>query len=324
MIVWGGFGGTNGMDLNRNDGARFDPRGNVWRPMSTLGAPEARFQHSAIWTGREMLVFGGYTDSHELYRGAYADACVGSGGAYNPAADAWRPISPRGAPSPRFHQAALWTGNWMIIWGGCDAREALNDGAIYDPASDTWTPINTYGAPTPRVEALTVWTGREMIVWGGTSRDGRVVYNDGARYNPMSGQWAAISTNGAPIGRTAANAVWTGSRMMFWGGINDQLAGTGYLPQTVGILPPSAQGTNEPQMARLVGQTDGYNRSRYLDSGAVYDPATDSWTALAGGDVPSARLTTSVWTGNGLLIFGGYNGTHLNDAYCFYALKSLH
>jgi hypothetical protein len=34
---------------------------------------------------------------------------------------------------------------------------------------------------------------------------------------------------------------------------------------------------------------------------------------------PSPRLTSGVWTGGGLLTFGGWNGTHLKDTY-FYSL----
>jgi N-acetylneuraminic acid mutarotase len=55
--------------------------------------------------------------------------------------------------------------------------------------------------------------------------------------------------------------------------------------------------------------------SRFLSSGAAYDPGTDSWTPLPETHCPSARLTSAVWTGNGLLTFGGYNGAHLNDAF---------
>ena len=234
MIVWGGFGGVNGVNTNRFDGACYDPRTDAWRPTSTTDAPQARFQHTAVWTGREMLVWGGYTDAQSLYHGAYNNAYLNSGGAYDPARDTWRDISTAGAPAARFNHVALWTGDRMIIWGGNDATKAFNDGGLYDPATGNWQPINQAGAPSPRKQPLAVWTGKEMIVWGGASRDDRACYQDGARYNPATDRWTPISTNGAPIGRVFANAVWTGSKMVFWGGVNDVQSGT-VGPQPWGI-----------------------------------------------------------------------------------------
>jgi N-acetylneuraminic acid mutarotase len=74
--------------------------------------------------------------------------------------------------------------------------------------------------------------------------------------------------------------------MLLWGGVND------------------AQG----------------NGGRFVGTGARYNPSTDSWKDMTEDGAPSPRLTSSVWTGEGLLIFGGYNGTHLNDAW-FYSPK---
>ena len=55
-----------------------------------------------------------------------------------------------------------------------------------------------------------------------------------------------------------------------------------------------------------------------LGTGARYNPATDAWTPIPTSGAPSPRLVTSVWAGDGLFIFGGYNGEHLNDTYCFW------
>jgi N-acetylneuraminic acid mutarotase len=137
MIVWGGFGGVWGNDTNHNDGARYFPAGNTWEPVSTRNAPVARFDHTAVWTGKEMLVWGGYTDSHARYAGGHADAHLMGGGRYDPVTDSWRPITTRGAPSRRCWHVAVWTGEEMIIWGGGDAGEALNDGGRYNPTTDT-------------------------------------------------------------------------------------------------------------------------------------------------------------------------------------------
>ena len=57
-----------------------------------------------------------------------------------------------------------------------------------------------------------------MIVWGGQNYGG--VLNTGGRYNPGTDSWTATSTTGAPAARWYHTAVWTGSQMILWGGIN--------------------------------------------------------------------------------------------------------
>ena len=44
----------------------------------------------------------------------------------------------------------------------------------------------------------------------------------------------------------------------------------------------------------------------YLDTGARYNPATDSWTATGTSGAPAARSApTSVWTGSEMIVWGG-------------------
>ena len=58
MIVWGGVG-----DIFSNDGGRYNPTGNSWTAVTTSGAPAGRHLHTAVWTGSEMLVWGGFNGS---------------------------------------------------------------------------------------------------------------------------------------------------------------------------------------------------------------------------------------------------------------------
>ncbi len=297
MIVWGGFGGKFGNDTNRNDGARYNPEKNSWTLVSTENAPKARFDHKAVWTGKEMIVWGGYTDSHARYGGSFAPAHLKSGGRYNPAKNSWTDVTTKGAPSARVGDAAAWTGKEMIIWGGADTKEVLGDGMRYNPAKDAWKPVSAKGAPCARMNPMSVWTGKEMIVWGGNSRDvgsACVYYQDGARYNPDTDTWTPMSRVGAPKERTMAVAVWTGKEMILWGGVNDA----------------DARGVSDS--------------SRFLGTGALYDPASDKWTPITKIGAPSARVSTAVAANDGMLLFGGYNGLHLNDTYFFSPNQTLY
>jgi ankyrin repeat protein/N-acetylneuraminic acid mutarotase len=297
MIIWGGFGGLWGNNTNRNDGARYYPASDTWKPVTTKNAPAARFDFTAVWSGREMLVWGGFTDAHSRYQGAHADAHLNSGGRYAPSVDSWRAITTQGAPSKRCWHTAVWTGKELIVWGGGNATKALGDGGRYNPARDSWRPVSTEGAPSPRLGHVAVWTGKEMIVWGGTTRerDAQSVYfENGARYDPETDTWGPISTIGAPKGRVNTFGLWTGTEMVVWGGVNDA----------------QAEGVNDS--------------SRYVATGARYNPATDTWTEMTVTGAPPARLTCGVWTGEGLLTFGGYNNTHLNDTWFYSPARTLY
>jgi hypothetical protein len=117
--------------------------------------PAARYQHTAVWTGDEMIVWGGND-------GAYLD----SGGRYDPGGDAWTPVSLTGAPSQRSQHSAVWTGDAMVVWGGYGGIPVASGGS-YDPTGDTWIPTAVVDAPSARSQHTAVWTGSFMVVWGG-------------------------------------------------------------------------------------------------------------------------------------------------------------
>lgn len=56
MIVWGGNSGEGGL---ANEGGRYNPVLNSWILMTTKGGPEARTGQSVVWTGSQMLLWGG-------------------------------------------------------------------------------------------------------------------------------------------------------------------------------------------------------------------------------------------------------------------------
>ena len=54
MIVWGGY--NNG---ELNTGGRYNPDTDSWTATSTINAPTARLNHTAVWSGSEMIVWSG-------------------------------------------------------------------------------------------------------------------------------------------------------------------------------------------------------------------------------------------------------------------------
>ena len=133
--------------------------------------------HTAVWTGHEMIVWGGF-DAQTIYN---------SGGRYTPDDDGWQPLSLNGAPDGRFWHSAVWTGSEMVVWGG-NANNALNigfslnSGGRYQPSVDRWVATDVLKAPEGRSWHSAVWSGSAMLVWGGASSG---YLNDGASYCPL-------------------------------------------------------------------------------------------------------------------------------------------
>jgi hypothetical protein len=273
--------------------------------------PASRYDHTAIWTGTEMIVWGGESGSGSLRSGvrynpttdtwtttSTTDAPTarsghtavwtgtemivwgggyGTGGRYNPSTDSWIATNVIGAPASRYRHTAIWTGTEMIIWGGEGAVSSMNTGGRYNPTADTWFVTNTAGAPESRAFHTAVWTGTEMIVWGGrvkTNSNYANTLNTGGRYNATTDTWKAINITGAPMERTYHTAIWTGTEMIVWGGA-------------------------------------GWAGS----AGGRYNPMTDSWKETNITGAPKERgQHTAIWTGTEMIVWGGVN---LSDGSCY-------
>ena len=100
---------------------------------------------------------------------------------YYPFTDTWMATATDGEPSARSGHTAVWTGRWMIIWGGSRNEIGMDTGGRYDLARDMWVATSTTDAPSPRYRHTSLWTGNEMIVWGGGPGRG-TGSNTGGRY----------------------------------------------------------------------------------------------------------------------------------------------
>jgi N-acetylneuraminic acid mutarotase len=286
----------------------------IWTLTSMTNTPAARQQHTAVWTGSEMIVWGGYAGGVNG---------LNTGGRYNPTTDSWMATSTI-APAGRWGHTAVWTGSEMIVWGGGAGGNDFNTGGRYNPSTDTWTAIGTTNAPVARFGHTAVWTGTEMIVWGGTDNNGNAL-NTGARYNPSTDSWTPTSTTGAPSARSTHTAVWTGSEMIVWSGYGGGELNTGgrYNPSTDSWTPTNTTGAPSVRDGNtavwtgsemIVWGGDHYDgTNHYLNTGGRYIPGTDSWTATSTSNVPPGRYHhTAVWTGSEMIVWGGTNGSFLN------------
>jgi len=173
-----------------------------------------------VWTGTEMLVWGGSANGEYLADGA----------AYDPASDRWRRLS--AAPLAGRLVRGSWSGRELLIWGGEASPAALADGAAYNPASDSWRPL----APSPlgaRRGFAEVWTGHELLVWAGAGATGSSVFGDGAAYDPGTDRWRSLPRW---PGRFIPASFWTGREMLVWGGL---VPAASHAATAAGIAPTS-------------------------------------------------------------------------------------
>jgi N-acetylneuraminic acid mutarotase len=351
---------------NTTSGASYDPSSDSWLPIANSPLT-ALFGQTTVWTGTEMIVWGGYGED-PLYPYLFG---LNTGARYNPTSDTWVATSvDSSVPYGRLAHTAIWTGSEMIIWGGqprimVPGKPGPNTGGRYIPAIDSWVATSVGGGvPGSRTAHSAVWTGREMIVWGGLGDVGEGWLTTGGRYNPMTDSWAATSTGAnVPPALRGHAAVWTGREMIVRGSFNDIPTGGRYDPATdswraMSPGPSVAAGNfgsptylwtgtemivwggccNHTGEGRYNPTTDSWTtistgpgapNARFDPSkvwtgtemvvwggiglggpGGRYNPSTDSWLPVATGNEPSARaLATAVWTGSEMVVWGGANAS---------------
>lgn len=233
--------------------------------------PLVRHERVAVWTGDELIVWGGNTNNDAV---EHADGAV-----YLPTVREWR-LLPSAPLSGRSSPAAVWTGSEFIVWGG--GHYAKGNGAALDPRTGEWRvlPDAPLGAREP---AAAVWTGTEMLVWGDATRGKRAV--DGAAYDPASNSWRTLAP--APLALNEVTTAWTGAEMVVYGALLDG-GNTSSTQHARGLAYDPARDAwrtlptfrLSPQASTIVWTGNELVAWDYDLEAGVYDPATDEWRRL--------------------------------------------
>ena len=330
LIVWGGRcdvpgDGLSGLEKLKS-GARFNQASGTWVPIADAPGA-ARDQHSAVWTGTQMIVWGGQDRNDEE---------MDAGARYTPSGDTWASTSippGSGEPSERTDAATVWGGGRLMVWGGRSGATALRSGGVFRTGSG-WSSIPERGAPSARTGHTAVWSGKEMIVWGGFGGFGAVPLNNGGRFNVSSNRWFPIATANAPRARANHTAVWTGTEMIVWGGYDfTNFANPTYLFNGASYNPSNNTWTTLPNLSFLPGRASqtalwtgsemliwGGNSSPgflsppvFYDQGFGYDPVTRLWRFLPSSGLSARSAHTAVWTGDEMLIWGGIGASGVTN-----------
>jgi hypothetical protein len=180
LFTWGG-NANHGDGPHAADGWMLDPTTMTWRDVSTSPL-SARSWAAGVWTGTEILVWGGAAGSWPGERQR------GDGAAFDPAQDRWRRIAPSPI-EPIAPAVAVWTGSEAIFWGSMEDG-VVATGAAYDPTLDSWRILPP--APDDLAQAVVgTWTGEELVVLGGHGR--RNEYRAASLgYDPATDRWRSV------------------------------------------------------------------------------------------------------------------------------------
>jgi N-acetylneuraminic acid mutarotase len=293
--------------------AAYNPATRTWRRLTPFPGDKGNYEghYSAVWTGREMLVFGPV-----------------DGQAFNPRTNRWRRL-PRSLPAEFGLGLVVWTGREAIAWGGGCCGDASSTGwtynpttgkvrklprsplaptqgpmgvwagrelivfvsgldpdgrpypasfaraAAYTPATNAWRRIAP--PPAPRDRPAVVWDGHDVLVVGGTVTSGTArpwrLARVGFAFEPARNRWRQLAPLGS--GRASFAAVWAGTRLLIWGGTT--IPGGG-----VRVVVPQ----RPPR-------------------GFAYNPATNRWSALPQAPLRGRLDPTAVWTGHAMIVWGG-------------------
>ena len=307
MIIWGGASVLLGGPINT--GGLYNPATDTWTATTIASAPSARYLHTGVWTGSEMIVWGGYS--------GLGGSQLNTGGRYNPSTRSWTATSTTNAPLARQDHTAVWTDSEMIVWGGYlfdGSSHFLDNGGRYNPNTNSWLATSTLNAPIGRRFHTAVWAGDEMIVWGGQDANSAQL-NTGGRYYPFWDAWVPTTTVNTPSARDSHTAVWTGNEMIVWGGY-DGFANGSDMNRTNLHQAYTANPRNKrtPRGSTPTPSPTPIPTPIPPGTGGRYDPRTDTWVATSTRNAPTTRFNhASVWTGTQMIIWGGHTLGYLDE-----------
>ncbi len=168
-----------------------------WRslPPSPLG-PRANVV--AVWTGDDVLVWGGYRGD------AAAPLALQSGAVYNPTTNSWKRIADNQWAHPG--AVGVWADDRLFIL-------AKNGGALYDPAHNAWHDIALLPNDTGGGFLAAAWSGTTLFGVVAERESGMIAV---ARYDNRHDAWSI----GKPLrvlvqsDRNDVSTVWTGTELV--------------------------------------------------------------------------------------------------------------
>lgn len=298
FVVWGGAAADapQGGSVLLGDGALLAD--GTWTALPSAPLTPRRGA-AAVWTGREVVVWGGRDASGHRADGAALDLAAGT----------WRSL-PLAPIAGRSGATAVWTGGDVVVVGGTDAGGPRRDAAAYDPSRDRWRALpslpETVGVAeaAPGAGGVVVWT--QGIAEGALPTPLRLGGGaEAPRWSPLPALPSDVATlaglvqGGDTLYAVAGTAAPTATRLLA-------------LPPTAAAWEPGAAVTGRPPSAPRLHWTG----SRVLAvpsagraAALLYQPSRDRWSMVRpSSSAEEAGGWSQTWTGTELLVWGGAGG----------------
>jgi len=185
------------------------------------GAPTPRAQATAVSGGGHFLVWGG---ASRVERSGIPVSVLGDGAIYDPSSNTWQPMATVGAPSARSNAKAVWTGTKFVLWAGRAPGDTAdnNDGFIFDPERNEWTEMNPDMRPMLGSFKAYVMADGNLFFAHADLRPNAIFEVEANRWKPLDLQGRVSYMNEIVL--------WTGSRLIVWGGAEMVLGGNDFEP----------------------------------------------------------------------------------------------
>lgn len=281
------FGG----DAPSNETWVYNLAANTWTQMTPVTAPAARYGHAMTYdpVAAKTVLFGGRIGWGPADESA--ETWI-----YDAVANAWAPMRPPPAPSPRgFHAVAYdAAADLMVLFSGWTTGGPLSPETwTYRPEANQWTKIAGASGPSPRSGHAMAWdeNARMIVLFGGQTDAGG---NDETwAYDLGSNSWTNMAPASAPSRRSFHSMAYdarSGRIVLFGGFLPD-----GNLSSETWTYDLSANTWR--RMAPATGP------SARMGHSMVYDPGT-AQVVLFGGMTRAGRsaetwaysISASVWT----------------------------
>jgi len=256
----------------------YDPNTDTYSTL-TATMTTARESHSSVRLGNGKVLITGGTDGNTLGNG-FASAEL-----YDPDSQTFTALSSTMTTGRYGHTSTLLPDGTVLITGGINAGAPLNSAEIYDPVANTFTALTAVidGGISLSGQTATLLPNGKVLIAGGY--DGFGWLDQAQLYDPVAQTFKLLGTVTTPI------------------------------HMTVGRSGHSA--TMLPNGTVLIAA--GYSGSGgYLNSAEVYDPVSNSFTAISPLMTIKTSGRTAVLLPNGRVYFvGGTNtvgGGYLSSA----------
>lgn len=308
LLVYGGGAVDQGfLARSLNDGAAYDPSTGQWRLMADAPFTDPLFMRSSVWTGEELIVFGVLCNDQRTGPQESDPLCAPgtmAGAAYDPSADAWRPVDP--PPDIVAEPLTYEEGILRLGWTGREAVFLMR--GFYralDVATGVWRrlPLPMPPLDDPAVDACVLDGDVAAVSFTDRIRGGVGASIEVSLVDPTAGSWRpsvqpAYPLQPAPLllqAQCGAEDILLlpaeplpGHRFDYDEGRWAQVAPA---PVAIGANPISVW--TGSAMLYFTG-----------DDGVLsYEPASDAWRTLPDGGLPEGRsIVRAVWVGDRVVL----------------------